>query len=209
MGVLFSDKTPKSISKEKITVQFKSISNYRTRKGSEDIALNPSSGYYQGGKTPWNFVQPCFNNHNNEKVYNSFKMAPSYEKKLDSQNLRGVNMLSEFNSGSFKFDSPVRKLNLESNTGMIPPAINLHPVKEENQESFPDRPSDQDRESFGNEYLNSFKSKSYKMVAKPHKRSSEYNCHEKWHEGSLVRNFVYDFNANENEILFRRITQRR
>ena len=52
VGVLFSEKTPGSITKEKVTVQFKSISNYRTRKGSEDIALNPSSGYYQGGKTP-------------------------------------------------------------------------------------------------------------------------------------------------------------
>jgi hypothetical protein len=84
-------------------------------------------------------------------------------------------MQSEFNSGSFKFDSPVRKANFESYSGMVPPAINLQPVKEENQESFADRPSDQDKESFGNEYFNSFKSKSYKMVSKPHKRSSEYN----------------------------------
>ena len=112
-------------------------------------------------------------------MYNSFKIAPSLDKRLESQNCRGVNRLSELNSGSFKFDSPAKKANFESCSGMVPPAINLQPVKEENMESFADRPSEQDKESFGNEYLNSFKSKSYKMVARPHKRSSEYNCHEK------------------------------
>lgn len=41
-NLVFSEQHPES-SQEQITVKFKSISNYRTRKGSEDIALNGSS----------------------------------------------------------------------------------------------------------------------------------------------------------------------
>lgn len=41
-NIVFSEQHPES-SQEQITVKFKSISNYRTRKGSEDIALNSSN----------------------------------------------------------------------------------------------------------------------------------------------------------------------
>ena len=130
---MISDNQPNS-SQEEIKFKFKSISNFRTRKGSEDIALNTCSknnGSFTPGENK-QLVQLIKREDSNLSGSNAFAPAPSFERPLDLgsqvKKLGGTVQVEDNNGDN---SSPAKKFSFEPYSGTIPQPYKLQEIEEE------------------------------------------------------------------------------
>lgn len=133
-NLLFSDKTP-VYSKDQVSVKVKSYSNYRTRKGSEDIALNQSSAGYYNSSFGNKLAQLASKADN--KVMKPLKIDATLS--LDQKYARHNVLSADYYSGTIIYESPSKKLHAEPYSGRIDQIHMLKPVQEDRHESLCDK----------------------------------------------------------------------
>ena len=200
---------------ERITIKFKWASNFRSRKGSEDIALN-RIGSTQACKESTSFNEGraqmgAFKRENSgQSNQNELAYVTSFEHRLENvQSNKGYKMMLEpsskklvqinsvdnegdcANFGSNQKDNKTIYEKCQHNPLNIFDRIQLE--DEKNRQERRNKPSD-----LFNPNYNNFD-----------KVLDDCEIQEIWQEGWLTRNVVYYFDPNENENIFKHKSNRK
>lgn len=170
---------------EKVTIKFKSISNYKTRKGSEDIMLNgiSTSQAHRDSATPPDSKSPLFMVRRENSGASSYQDAPfnsSVERRLEIfQSNKVNNPRLDGSPSDNNYLSPERRFMPEPGSNKVLKLEKLqNPESEENFVSIIDRIKAQERAANNPKSNNQNLSPNRLDVVSDHKISEDYSITE-------------------------------